>query len=94
MILFICLQNSGQKIRMCVGCCGEGWRGVLEMVPSLLLVFFKKINFMCMNVCLVACTPYVNLIPTKGVRGPGSVITDGFESLCGRWQLSPGPLGQ
>lgn len=49
---------------------------------------------MCMNVCLVACTPYVDLIPMKGVRGPGSVITDGFESLCGRWQLSPGPLGQ
>lgn len=28
----------------------------------------------------------------EGIRFPGTGVTEGFEPLCGYWELNPGPL--
>ena len=50
-------------------------------------VFFFKLSFMCMNVCLeYVCAPHVCLLPTEARKGVGSLgagVTDGCELPCG-----------
>lgn len=49
---------------------------------------FKFICFMCLSV-LSACAWCLQSLK-ESVQCPGTVVTDGYESLCGSWELNPG----
>ena len=57
-------------------------------------MFLMSVWFYGTCVCLSLCMHITCVYPEvrKGVRSPGTEITDSCEPPCGHWESNPGPL--
>lgn len=74
---------------------GQCWAS--SLLTFTFSVLKKFINFMCVSVlhswmCLYNAYAWGVQRPEESVESPGTGASDGFELLCGRWDLNLAPL--